>query len=89
MRQVWAAASIRRTNERRTQVGVVKVESGLGITTVTMTHIPVLVRLSSSIPAQAALFSQSLARSIPGALVVIDNRNRVISWNRAAEHTAS
>ena len=32
-----------------------------------------------------SLFSQSLARSIPGALVVIDNRNRVISWNRAAE----
>jgi PAS domain S-box-containing protein len=32
-----------------------------------------------------SLFSQSLARSIPGALVVTDNRNRVISWNRAAE----
>ncbi len=31
------------------------------------------------------LFSQSLAKSLPGALVVIDAQNRVISWNPSAE----
>lgn len=32
-----------------------------------------------------ALFSQSLAKSLPGALVVLDTQSRVISWNRNAE----
>ena len=32
-----------------------------------------------------ALFNQSLTRSLPGALVVMDTQNRVISWNRSAE----
>ena len=31
------------------------------------------------------LFSKSLTRSLPGALVVVDGQRRVISWNRSAE----